>query len=177
MAMAEVRATYTSSGDKYRTLRPHLDNAMTLGSGSYRWSKIYASISSISTSDRRCKTNIEYLTAENRNVSTNCMTTKEEIWEFVKDIDYASYNFINGEGEADKDNQFGFILQDLLQSHPDLTTDLILDSSARNPVKDEDIDETPLMGYNTGNYVNILGCALQQALQRIEDLENKLNGK
>ena len=37
MAMAEVRATYTSSGDKYRTLRPHLDNAMTLGSGSYRW--------------------------------------------------------------------------------------------------------------------------------------------
>ena len=177
MAMAEVRATYTSSGDKYRTLRPHLDNAMTLGSGSYRWSKIYASNATISTSDRRCKTNIEYLTAENRNVSTNCMTTKEEIWEFVKDIDYASYNFINGEGEADKDNQFGFILQDLLQSHPDLTTDLILDSSARNPVKDEDIDETPLMGYNTGNYVNILGCALQQALQRIEDLENKLNGK
>ena len=64
-----------------------------------------------------------------------------------------------------------------MQSHPDLTTDLILDSSARNPVKDEDIDETPLMGYNTGNYVNILGCALQQALQRIEDLESKLNDK
>ena len=84
---------------------------------------------------------------------------------------------INGEGEADKDNQFGFILQDLLQSHPDLTTDLILDNSARNPVKGEDTDEAPLMGYNTGNYVNILGCALQQALQRIEVLENKLNGK
>ena len=84
---------------------------------------------------------------------------------------------INGEGEADKDNQFGFILQDLLQSHPDLTTDLILDSSARNPVKGEDTDEAPLMGYNTGNYVNILGCALQQALQRIEDLESKLNDK
>ena len=171
MAMAEVRATYTSTGDKYRTLRPHLDDVMTLGSGSYRWSKIYASVSTISTSDRRCKTNIEYLTAENKNVSTNCMTTKEEIWEFVKDIDYASYNFINGEGEADKDNQFGFILQDLLQSHPDLTTDLILDSSARNPVEDENTNEVPLMGYNTGNYVNILGCALQQALQRIEDLE------
>ena len=177
MAMAEVRATYTSTGDKYRTLRPHLDDVMTLGSGSYRWSKIYASVSTISTSDRRCKTNIEYLTAENKNVSTNCMTTKEEIWEFVKDIDYASYNFINGEGEADKDNQFGFILQDLLQSHPDLTTDLILDSSARNPVEDENTNEVPLMGYNTGNYVNILGCALQQALQRIEVLENKLNDK
>ena len=177
MAMAEVRATYTSTGDKYRTLRPHLDDVMTLGSGSYRWSKIYASVSTISTSDRRCKTNIEYLTTENKNVSTNCMTTKEEIWEFVKDIDYASYNFINGEGETDKDNQFGFILQDLLQSHPDLTTDLILDSSARNPVKGENTNEAPLMGYNSGNYVNILGCALQQALQRIEDLENKLNDK
>ena len=105
------------------------------------------------------------------------MTTKEEIWEFVKDIDYASYNFINGEGEADIDNQFGFILQDLLQSHPDLTTDLILDNSARNPVEGEDTGEAPLMGYNTGNYVNILGCALQQALQRIEDLENRLNDK
>lgn len=177
MAMTEIRANYYSDGSKFRTFRPHLDNAMELGSGSYRWKKIFSATSSISTSDRRCKTNIEYLTAENENVSTNCMTTKEEIWEFVKDIDYASYNFINGEGEADKDNQFGFILQDLLQSHPDLTTDLILDSSARNPVEGEDTDEAPLMGYNTGNYVNILGCALQQALQRIEDLENKLNGK
>ena len=177
MAMAEVRASYYSNGDKLRTFRPHLDNAMELGSSSYRWKKIFASNSTISTSDRRCKTNIEYLTAENEKVSTNCMTTKEEIWEFVKDIDYASYNFINGEGEADTDNQFGFILQDLLQSHPDLTTDLILDSSARNPIKGEETDEAPLMGYNSGNYVNILGCALQQALQRIEILENKLNGK
>ena len=177
MAMTEIRANYYSDGSKFRTFRPHLDDAMELGSGSYRWKKIFASNSTISTSDRRCKTNIEYLTAENENVSKNCMTTKEEIWEFVKDIDYASYNFINGEGEADKDNQFGFILQDLLQSHPDLTTDLILDSSARNPVEGEDTDEAPLMGYNTGNYVNILGCALQQALQRIEVLENKLNDK
>lgn len=177
MAMTEVRADYYSNGDKFRTFRPHLDNAMELGSGSYRWKKIFSATSSISTSDRRCKTNIEYLTAENEKVSTNCMTTKEEIWEFVKDIDYASYNFINGEGEADTDNQFGFILQDLLQSHPDLTTDLILDSSARNPIKGEETDEAPLMGYNSGNYVNILGCALQQALQRIEILENKLNGK
>lgn len=177
MAMAEVRASYYSNGDKLRTFRPHLDNAMELGSSSYRWKKIQCATSTISTSDRRCKTNIEYLTAENEKVSTNCMTTKEEIWEFVKDIDYASYNFINGEGEADTDNQFGFILQDLLQSHPDLTTDLILDSSARNPIKGEETDEAPLMGYNSGNYVNILGCALQQALQRIEILENKLNGK
>ena len=177
MAMAEVRAGYYSNGDKFRTFRPHLDNAMELGSGSYRWKKVFSAVSTISTSDRRCKTNIEYLTAENKKVSTNCMTTKEEIWEFVKDIDYASYNFINGEGEADKDNQFGFILQDLLQSHPDLTTDLILDNSARNPVEGEDTGEAPLMGYNTGNYVNILGCALQQALQRIEVLENKLNDK
>lgn len=177
MAMAEVRAGYYSNGDKFRTFRPHLDNAMELGSGSYRWKKVFSAVSTISTSDRRCKTNIEYLTAENKKVSTNCMTTKEEIWEFVKDIDYASYNFINGEGEADKDNQFGFILQDLLQSHPDLTTDLILDNSSRNPVEGEDTGEAPLMGYNTGNYVNILGCALQQALQRIEVLENKLNDK
>ena len=177
MAMAEVRAGYYSNGNKLRTFRPHLDNAMELGSGSYRWKKVFSAVSTISTSDRRCKTNIEYLTAENKKVSTNCMTTKEEIWEFVKDIDYASYNFINGEGEADKDNQFGFILQDLLQSHPDLTTDLILDNSARNPVEGEDTGEAPLMGYNTGNYVNILGCALQQALQRIEVLENKLNDK
>lgn len=177
MAMTEVRAGYYSNGDKFRTFRPHLDNAMELGSGSYRWKKVFSAVSTISTSDRRCKTNIEYLTAENKKVSTNCMTTKEEIWEFVKDIDYASYNFINGEGEADKDNQFGFILQDLLQSHPDLTTDLILDNSSRNPVEGEDTDEAPLMGYNTGNYVNILGCALQQALQRIEVLENKLNDK
>ena len=177
MAMAEVRAGYYSNGNKFRTFRPHLDNAMELGSGSYRWKKVFSAVSTISTSDRRCKTNIEYLTAENKKVSTNCMTTKEEIWEFVKDIDYASYNFINGEGEADKDNQFGFILQDLLQSHPDLTTDLILDNSARNPIEGENTDEVPLMGYNSGNYVNILGCALQQALQRIEALENKLNNK
>ena len=30
------------------------------------------------------------------------------------------------------------------------------------------------MGYNKGNYINMLGCALQQAMKKIELLEEKI---
>ena len=175
MCMLNIHAGMLSDGTKHRTVRPHLDGTHELGSSSHRWKKIYCSSSSISTSDRRCKTNINYLTADNENAPRNCSVNKSDIWNFVRDIDYASYNFIDNEGNADKENQFGFILQDLIQSYPDITNNLLLDSSAR--VTEEGVDDTvsPLMGYNTNNYVNLLGCALQQALKRIEELEDKIN--
>lgn len=123
-----VKAGVASSGAKMRTFRPHADNVAILGSGSYRWSKLYCGSSSINTSDRRCKTNINYLTSDNARVASKPLFDENEIWNFVKDIDFATYNFIDNEtGGAKEDNQIGFILQDLIQSYPDLTNSLLLD--------------------------------------------------
>lgn len=171
-----VKAGETSSGDKMRTFRPHLDNSALLGTGGYRWAKLYCGNSSINTSDRRCKTNINYLTADNVKVASKPLFDENEIWNFVKDIDFATYNFIDNEtGGAKEDNQIGFILQDLIQAYPDLTNSLLLDKGSYDIEEGEDDTIVPMLGYNSGNYVNLLGCALKQALQRIEKLEEQIN--
>lgn len=171
-----VKAGKTNSGAKMRTFRPHADNVMILGSGSYRWSKLYCGSSSINTSDRRCKTNINYLTSDNARVASKPLFDENEIWNFVKDIDFATYNFIDNEtGGAKEDNQIGFILQDLIQAYPDLTNSLLLDKGSYDIEEGEDDTIVPMLGYNSGNYVNLLGCALKQALQRIEKLEEQIN--
>lgn len=171
-----VKAGVASSGAKMRTFRPHADNVAILGSGGYRWSKLYCGSSSINTSDRRCKTNINYLTADNVKVASKPLFNENEIWNFVKDIDFATYNFIDNEtGGAKEDNQIGFILQDLIQAYPDLTNSLLLDKGSYDIEEGEDDTIVPMLGYNSGNYVNLLGCALKQALQRIEKLEEQIN--
>lgn len=43
------------------TLRPSVNAKASLGNGSYRWTQLYAMTSTISTSDRNCKTNIQEL--------------------------------------------------------------------------------------------------------------------
>ena len=171
-----VKAGKSSSGAKMRTFRPHTDNVAILGSGGYRWSKLYCGSSSINTSDRRCKTNINYLTSDNAKVASKPLFNENEIWNFVKDIDFATYNFIDNEtGGAKEDNQIGFILQDLIQAYPDLTNSLLLDKGSYDIEEGEDDTIVPMLGYNSGNYVNLLGCALKQALQRIEKLEEQIN--
>lgn len=171
-----VKAGKTNSGDKMRAFRPHSDNLAILGSGGYRWSKLYCGSSSINTSDRRCKTNINYLTSDNVKVASKPLFNEDEIWNFVKDIDFATYNFIDNEtGGAKEDNQIGFILQDLIQAYPDLTNSLLLDKGSYDVEEGEDDTIVPMLGYNSGNYVNLLGCALKQALQRIEKLEEQIN--
>lgn len=171
-----VKAGTSKSGDKMRTFRPHTDNVALLGTGGYRWAKLYCGNSSINTSDRRCKTNINYLTSDNVKVASKPLFNEDEIWNFVKDIDFATYNFIDNEtGGAKEDNQIGFILQDLIQAYPDLTNSLLLDKGSYDVEEGEDDTIVPMLGYNSGNYVNLLGCALKQALQRIEKLEEQIN--
>ena len=172
MAALNIVAWHGENGNDYRYVRPYLDGSHDLGSADRRWGKIYSSYGTVDTSDRRCKTNINYLSPSNTKAPNKCIVSKEDIWNFIKDIDYASYNFIDSEtGNAEVDNQFGFILQDLIQSNPDISNNLLLDSSCKN---DSDAKDSPLMGYNKGNYINMLGCALQQAMKKIELLEEKI---
>ena len=172
MAALNIVAWHGENGNDYRYVRPYSDGSHGLGSADRRWGKIYSSYGTVDTSDRRCKTNINYLSPSNTKAPNKCIVSKEDIWNFIKDIDYASYNFIDSEtGNAEVDNQFGFILQDLIQSNPDISNNLLLDSSCKN---DSDAKDSPLMGYNKGNYINMLGCALQQAMKKIELLEEKI---
>ena len=63
-------------------------------------------------------------------------------------------------------------MQDIIQD--DIGKDLILDSDCNKVEKGMESKEPPLMGYNQGNYVNILAIALQEAMNKIEALERRL---
>jgi hypothetical protein len=52
------------------TVTPRFDNASSVGSGSYRWSVIYAATGTINTSDVNLKQDIQELTNAERNVAT-----------------------------------------------------------------------------------------------------------
>lgn len=55
--------------DPIGNLRPSSDNAQSCGSGSFRWSQVYAASGTINTSDARTKTDIQDLDAAERRVA------------------------------------------------------------------------------------------------------------
>ena len=157
-------------GGNYRTWKPHYDSVSWLGTPSCRWETLFLSGSTVQTSDRRDKENVEYITnVSNPNAKISSSYTGEDIYNFVKNIPYATFNI-----KEDKSNQnrIGFILQDLLDN--DMCRDLILDN---NSIKIEQGTETniqPYMGFNQANYISMLGVALQEEIKKREALEDKL---
>ena len=157
-------------GSNYRTWKPHYDSMSWLGTSSHRWETLFLSGSTVQTSDRRDKENVEYITnVSNPNAKISSSYTGKDIHDFVKNIPYATFNI-----KEDKSNQnrIGFILQDLLDN--DMCRDLILDN---NSIKIEQGAETniqPYMGFNQANYISMLGVALQEEIKKREALEDKL---
>lgn len=159
--------TYTD-GSVMRSFRPHIDNSAVLGSSSYRWKYLWCANTTIQTSDRRSKENIAYMTnVDNEKAPINTSYTSEHMYNFVKNIPYATYNMIG----SNDSNCVGFILQDLIQD--DLCRDLLLENESLKVEQGNENEEQPLMGYNQTNYINILGIALQEAIKRIEKLESR----
>lgn len=157
-------------GSNYRTWKPHYDSMSWLGTSSHRWETLFLSGSTVQTSDRRDKENVEYITnVSNPNAKISSSYTGEDIYDFVKNIPYATFNM-----KEDKSNQnrIGFILQDLLDN--DMCRDLILDNNSIKIEQGAKTNIQPYMGFNQANYISMLGVALQEEIKKREALEDKL---
>lgn len=168
VAAVQVKCGQYTDNSIMRTFRPYADGTVALGSSSYKWHKIWSTTGTIQTSDRRAKENIEYISnTKNLGTISDGKYTLNDLYEFVKNIPFATYN-LKETGEK----SIGFIMQDIIQD--DIGKDLILDSDCNKVEKGMESKEPPLMGYNQGNYVNILAIALQEAMNKIEALERRL---
>lgn len=160
----------TTDGGTYRTWKPYSDATAWLGTSTYRWKTLYLSGSTIQTSDRRSKENIEYITnVSNPKAKISSDYTSQDIYDFVKNIPYATFNMKEDEN---KEKRIGFILQDILDN--DICRDLILDEESLKTEQDAETDKQPYMGFNQANYISMLGLALQEEIKKREALEDKL---
>lgn len=156
------------SNDNY--LFRHRSNGVTkgvyLGSGSYRWYKLYSNAAADVSSDRTLKENIEYIngTITNYSAKTFKDINVTDMYNFVKDdLALAKYNYIDHK----ESTEIGFIAQDLLYNEDGSDNKVgqyIVDAKTAR-------EENRTLSYNSGNYTNILAGALKQAIFKIEKLE------
>lgn len=139
-----------------------------LGSGSYRWYKLYSNASADVSSDRTLKENIEYIdgTVSNCSAKTFRDINTKDMYNFVKDdLALAKFNYI-----GHKETEIGFIAQDLIYNADGTENKVgnyIVDAKTAR-------EENRTLSYNTGNYTNVLAGALKQAIQKIEELEREV---
>lgn len=128
-----VNATSTSTG-------------RALGTSSYKWQQLYAFASTINTSDRRAKDNIEDLIGA---------------LEKLNSMDVYSYTM----GGIDKHINYGFIAQNELERNPELV--YVPDDYS----EDEDGGQ---LGVVESNVLFLAVKAIQELSQKVDSLEQKL---
>jgi hypothetical protein len=125
---------------------------LNLGSSSKRWGTLYCTSGVNQSSDRNLKEDIEYINDKTRDNDL----TNTDFADFIKDVNLATYKLRDVD---DKTTQLGFIAQDVQNSK---VGEFLIKK-----------DEEGTLSYSLASYVNILAGALQDALKRIEELENK----
>lgn len=112
-----------------------------------------------SWSDKRTKENIRYLDTETKTVSENDISSKTELFDFVKNIKICEYNYKEDfKFNDENNNKIGFIADDVVG----------------DKIGDKIVFEHE--GYLTYNFNNILFTtigALQEEIKRREELEAK----
>lgn len=145
-------------------LCPMGENSVYLGypSTNGRWSQCYLKASVNVASDKNLKENIVYLNDKEVVKRADVITT-DDMYNFVKDeLKLTRYNLKNKSEMADDNKDIvGFIAQDVKEN-----------SKIGSIVITE--GEDGVLGYDTGSYTNVLAGALQVALKKIEELENKV---
>ena len=148
---------------------PNVDNTATCGGNGFRWSQVWAANGTIQTSDERAKKEI----ADAQLGS-----------DFIKSLRPVSYKWIEGgkrdTGERDEDNNYiyepvpgkrthwGFIAQEVKEAVDAAGVDFggwVLTDK-------DDPDSQQALRYD--QFIAPLTKALQEALQKIEDLEQRL---
>jgi hypothetical protein len=144
----------TVLGSTELTFVKHLipELSLNLGSAAKRWGTLYCTSGVNQSSDRNSKEDIQYINdkVRNNNLSISDCT------DFVKDVNLATYKYKDTD---DKTTQLGFIAQDVKDSK---VGEFLIEK-----------DEEGTLSYSLPSYVNVLTGALQDALKRIEELENK----
>ena len=162
-------ASVLSWSHDYSQIGPDATNVINLGSADFRYKSLYLNAQPNVSSDRTLKENIQYVNSNESNVSY------EDMYAFVKDdLELATYNLV----DHDKLNM-GFIAQDLLVNLDG--TDNKVGQMIVNPVAvptEEEIEEGkpyPTLSYDTGMYTSVLAGALKEAINKIEQLEARIN--
>ena len=152
----------------YLQIGPDVTNQINLGSADFRFKSLYLNAQPNVSSDRTLKENIKYVNSNESNVSY------EDMYAFVKDdLELATYNLV----EHDK-LSMGFIAQDLLVNLDG--TDNKVGQMIVNPVAvptEEEIEEGtpyPTLSYDMGMYTSVLAGALKEAINKIEQLEARI---
>lgn len=175
--------------DTNGAFRPELNNGVSSGSASQRWSTVYYTSLS-AASDSRLKENISYLDEKSRFKSANDTVNFNDCYEFVKnDLKLAQYDYkpfnINSEDKENLCNKIGFIADDIKDTK--VGKMLIketeveqtgLDYGENDPASQmtfsevKDVAET-VLSYDLTDYTNIIAAALKQATSKIEVLEKE----
>lgn len=150
------------------TLRPSNDNSLMLGSPSYRWSTVYAESSTISTSDRLKKKNI------------NHMTSKQ--LDFFMKLIPTVYQFIDGTSDR---KHYGFISQDVEKAMDECNlTSLDFAGFVKSPQYDKKLENgewdtsSNIIGYDYflryEEFIALVSYVVQQQQYKLNDLENRV---
>ena len=146
---------------------------LSLGTSSARFHTIYLVNSPSVSSDERLKTDIHYLdepmpeepTILDGRVERNMHITTKDMYDFVKDdLKLASYRYNVNLERGITTTDYGFIAQDVLYTK--VGSELIQ--------LDDKNDSDSTLSYNQGNYISTLAGALQEAINKIEVLEKKV---
>lgn len=123
-------------------------------------------------SDRNLKENIEYL-SEVDVIGLNSKIKKQTFIDFIREFRFATYNY-----KGAKENNFGFIAQDIQDSHIGkymLRECNIVDF---DPITKEKIGEKECLAFDITAYTSIVARALQEEVllrdKQIESLEEKI---
>lgn len=148
---------------------PANDNNTYNGTSSHRWVRIYATAGVVNSCSKEEKKNIKQINKNNARELEDDYT-KNTIIEGLKNSNLYSYSYINSveEKTLDDDIFIGFLGEDLEANNPDFFK-LIGSSYVKEEtgIKQYDIRQTSLVG--------VLWSGLQQALNKIDELENRLN--
>ena len=153
-------------------LFPSKNEGISLGRTNNRFFTMYLLNPPNISSDKRLKDDIHYvgepITAtnilNNRAVVNTCIDT-QDMYNFVKDdLKIATYKFKENIERGDYSTEIGFIAQDILTTK---VGSEIVELEDKN-----NLDSN--LSYNQGNYISVLAGALQQAITKIELLEQEI---
>ena len=153
-------------------LFPSKNEGISLGRTNNRFFTMYLLNPPSISSDKRLKDDIHYvgepITAtnilNNRAVVNTCIDT-QDMYNFVKDdLKIATYKFKENIERGDYRTEIGFIAQDILTTK---VGSEIVELEDKN-----NLDSN--LSYNQGNYISVLAGALQQAITKIELLEQEI---
>nr|UVM81360.1 MAG: chaperone of endosialidase [Bacteriophage sp.] len=158
----------TISDNKY--FRPGYNGTVRSGSTSYPWYNVYSKNGVSTTSDRNAKENIQYLNRSSYQ-KTSPFISNADMFKFIKD-DYlmAQYNYI-----GDDEIKVSAIAQDLLvdeEGNENKIGNLIVNN--QEALEERKEGENSLLTINQTQLLNVTIGALQETMQKVEELENRI---